>query len=50
MQGLFKYFHLSPIDDTTDDCEKSLENLKRIRSTFPPVENKKNALVINLKA
>ena len=50
MQGLFKYFRLTPVGDNISDCAKGLKDLKRLKTTYPPEAGEKDALSINLKA
>lgn len=49
MQGLFKFSKWITQDSSTD-CIKSVQELKKMQLTYKPQDKGSTALVINLKA
>ena len=50
MQGLFKFNRWATPSDAISDCAKNLQDLQKLKMTYPPEEKETMAIFINLKA
>lgn len=50
MQGLLKYLNPKWGKDAISDCANKLQDIKRIKRSYPPEDELSESLLINLKA